>query len=351
MNYKNKKVAVALSGGVDSAVTALLLKNQGCEVLGITGLMVEDRDTPAFIAGAKKVADAIGIEHFVLDLTCDFKNEVIEYFNNSYKKAQTPNPCGVCNKKIKWGRIFDYAINELGCDYFATGHYADINCHNGVYRLERAACDNKDQLYFLFDLTQEQLAKTLFPLGKYSSKDEIRQIAAKNNLPNKSNKDSQGICFIKKPLSVKKYLLNTLKVTRGKFVNIKTGEVVGKHDGYFQYTIGQRRGIGVSDTYPLYVCDINPEENTVYVGYEQDTYSSELKANKVNWQQSEFKDKEFKALAKIRYNTEAKPCRVLPDKEGFRVLFDEPVFAIAKGQICVIYDEDNSFLICGGRIV
>ena len=342
-----QKIGVAMSGGVDSSTTALLLKKQGYDVVGITGNMTGDEE---LLKKAKFNCDFLGIEHHILDLQETFQKEVINYFIETYRAGSTPNPCAICNIKVKWNALFNYAINELGCDKFATGHYANITEHNGIYRLERAECDNKDQLYFLFSLTQKELSKTIFPLGKYSSKDEIRKIADENGLPSKSYKDSQGVCFIKKPLSVKKYLFRQFGEQRGKVINISTGKVIGKHTGYYQYTVGQRKGLGIADKYPLYVTQIDAENNIVYLGYEEDAYGRELEITNVNWQQEEFKGQEFRARAKIRYNSPSRVCTVYPVQDGVKIIFDEPVFAIAKGQFGVIYDETNSFLIAGGKI-
>ena len=299
---------------------------------------------------AKGICEHLNIEHIVLDLKDKFQKEVIDYFEETYKSGATPNPCSLCNRNVKWGSLFDYAINELGCDYFATGHYANISEENGIYRLERAQCDNKDQLYFLCFLTQKDLAKTIFPLGKYTSKDEIRQIAIENGLPSQSYKDSQGICFIKKPLSVKKYLYRKFGEHRGKVINISTGKVIGKHDGYYQYTVGQRKGLGIADKFPLYVTEIDAENNIVYVGYEADAYSKELTISDINWQQEKFKNKEFSAVAKVRYNSPAKKCTVYASETSAKVVFDEDIFGIARGQFCVMYDETNQYLIAGGKI-
>ncbi len=348
MNFNGKTIAIAMSGGVDSSVSAYLLKEQGAKVIALTGDMTGDKE---LLERAKGICDYLNIEHFVIDLKEKFKNEVIAYFDETYKKGCTPNPCAVCNNKVKWGSLFNYAIDELNCDYFATGHYANIYEANGNYVLERAKCDNKDQLYFLYALTQKELSKTCFPLGKYSSKEEIRKIAEENGLPSKSYKDSQGICFIKKPLSVKKYLDKKFGEQRGKVINISTNKVIGKHTGYYQYTVGQRKGLGIADKFPLYVTDIDARNNIVYVGYKEDAYSNEPEIININWQQKDFIGKEFKAQAKIRYNSPAKPCKVTPTDNGVKITFDEPIFGIAKGQFGVIYDENNSFLIAGGEII
>jgi len=348
MNFQNKKIAIAMSGGVDSSVSALLLKQQGAEVIALTGNMSGDKE---LLKKAKEICDVLDIPHIVLDLQEKFSNDVISYFNETYKNGSTPNPCTLCNNNIKWGSLYKYAIDELNCDYFATGHYANISENNGIYKLERAKCDNKDQLYFLYSLTQDELSKTVFPLGVYASKDEIRRIAQDNGLPSQSYKDSQGICFIQKPLTVKKYLNKLFGEQRGKVINISTGKVIGKHTGYYQYTVGQRKGLGIADKFPLYVTDIDAANNIVYVGYKEDAYSNDVEITNINWQQEEFQNKEFRAQAKIRYNSPAKHCTVIPTQNGVKIVFDEDIFGIAKGQFGVIYDETNQFLIAGGLIV
>ena len=192
---KQKIAAVALSGGVDSSVTALLLQQKGYKVIGITGKMVNTPAANLVCQNAKNVADKLGVEHYILDVTEKFQKEIIEYFENSYKNGETPNPCIMCNQFIKWGEIFDYAINELGADVFATGHYADIRVLDGVYKLFPAKDEHKDQLYFLYRLGQKQLSKTIFPLYEYE-KSQVRQMAYDFDLPPKSSKESQDICFI-----------------------------------------------------------------------------------------------------------------------------------------------------------
>ena len=212
-----KKIAVALSGGLDSSVTCLILKSQGYDVVAVTAKMIDDENFEQVVKNARVVADKLEIPHYVLDLSEDFKRNIIDYFENSYKTGRTPNPCIMCNKTIKWGKLFDFAVNELGCDFIATGHYADIKEESGVFKLYPASDTKKDQLYYLFELSQEQLSKTKFPLCGYL-KDDIRKIAQENDLPSKSSKESQDICFIKKPMTTKKYLLEKF----GKSIRKKT---------------------------------------------------------------------------------------------------------------------------------
>jgi tRNA-specific 2-thiouridylase len=276
------RIAVALSGGVDSAVVAALLLEQGHEVIGITGKMTNSDESELVVNNAKKVAEKLNIQHFVYDATRHFETQVLEYFKNSYKNGETPNPCIMCNKHIKWGCIFNYAIKELGADYIATGHYANIKKDNNIYKLFPASDEHKDQLYFLFTLSQEQLARTVFPLSKYK-KAEVKKIAEKYDLPPKSAKESQDICFIKAPITTKKYLNNLFSAQEGLFIKKTNGKILGKHNGYWQYTIGQRKGIGLAAPKPLYVVDIDATNNIVYVDYQQELYKNSLKLNNINW--------------------------------------------------------------------
>ena len=341
------RVAVALSGGLDSSVTAFLLKTQGYDVIGITGKMTNSNSAETVVQNAKAVADYLGIEHYAIDVTKKFQEKVINYFDNSYQNGETPNPCIMCNKFIKWGAIFDYAINELNADYIATGHYANIKKIDNYYKLYPAKDTKKDQLYFLFQLNQEQLSKTMFPLYSYE-KSEIRQIAIDNNLPSKSSKESQDICFIQKPMTTKKYLLDKFTQQKGNFVDISTGKILGKHEGYFQYTIGQRKGIGIAAPEPLYVVDINAKENIVYVGNKNETYRNELILNSLSLSYPIDK-KEFDALVKIRYNMQPVKAHVINDNNVI-IKFEDPINSIAKGQACVLYDINDGHLIGGNFI-
>lgn len=344
-----KKAVVALSGGVDSSVVAMLFKNQGYEVVALTGKMVDCEATNIVCENAKKVADKLGIQHVVFDATKVFKEKVINYFEESYNKGETPNPCIMCNKFIKWGILFDYAINTLKADVFATGHYANIKNIDGVYKLYPAKDEHKDQLYFLYKLTQEQLSKTIFPLCDYS-KDEVRQMAIEFDLPPKDSKESQDICFIPKPLTTKKYLMEKFGIKKGNFIEIGTGKKLGEHDGSYLYTIGQRKGIGISAPYPLYVIDIDAEENIVYLGKEEDNYKIRLALKDVSFSYP-ITDSSFEAWVKIRYNMQAKKaiCTLVDDL--IEIEFLETVSSITSGQAGVIYDINDKHLIGGGTVI
>ncbi len=348
-NIGNKTVVVAMSGGVDSSVTALLLQQQGYEVVGLTGKMVNTDAADLVVENAKKVCEKLGIKHFICDVTEKFSKEVIEYFENEYASGRTPNPCIACNKFIKWGDLFDYAINDLNADYFATGHYADIRCENGVYKLYPAKDEHKDQLYFLYRLGQRQLSKTLFPLYHYK-KEEVRQLAYDYDLPPKSSKESQDICFIQKPMTTKKYLIDKFGVKKGDFIDILTGKKWGEHQGFYQYTIGQRKGIGIAAPYPLYVIDIDAKNNIVYVGREEDNYKTNLIIKDLNLTYVP-ETTEFDAWVKIRYNMDYKKAHVRIFENFANIDFVEPVNSITAGQAGVVYDIDDRHLIGGGFVV
>lgn len=345
----NNRVAVALSGGVDSSVTALLLKQQGYEVVGVTAKTTCSDDALQVVKNAESVAKKLEIPFYVFDATEVFQKKVIDYFENSYRIGKTPNPCIMCNKYMKWGTLFDFAINELKADFLATGHYAKIKKINDVYKFFPASDEHKDQLYFLFMLEQEKLSKTLFPLSDYK-KSEVRQIAVKYDLPSSSSKESQDICFIKPPMTTKKYLNELLQPSQGDFIEKSTGKKLGVHQGYWQYTIGQRKGIGLAAQQPLYVVDIDSENNIVYVGYKNDLFSNSIKLNNVNWNYPLNKT-EFEALVKIRYNMEAQPANIKIDNKVVEVQFaPNTISAVAKGQACVFYDKNDGHLLGGAFI-
>lgn len=349
MTNKSERIAVvAMSGGVDSSVTALLLQQKGYKVIGITGKMIDSPAADIVCQNAKKVADKLGIELKILDVTKNFQKNVIDYFETSYQCGKTPNPCIVCNQFIKWGEIFNYAINELKADIFATGHYADIRCDNGIYKLYPAKDEHKDQLYFLYRLGQKELSKTIFPLYEYE-KTKVKQIAIDYDLPPKSSKESQDICFIQKPNTTKKYLTEKFGNMPGDFIEISTGKKLGTHTGHYQYTIGQRKGIGIAAPYPLYVIDIDAEKNIVYLGKREDDFRTKLVIENLNFSYP-IKEKEFDAMVKIRYNMQAKKALITILDDKAEIEFYEPVNSITAGQAGVMYDITDGHLIGGGWV-
>lgn len=349
MEDNKKKIAVvAMSGGIDSSVTALLLQQQGYEVIGITGKMLNTQSSENVCKNAQKVADKLGIKLHVLNVSEQFKKNVVDYFETSYQNGKTPNPCIMCNQYIKWGEIFNYAINELHADVFATGHYADIRFVDGYYKLYPAKDEHKDQLYFLYRLGQAQLSKTIFPLHHYE-KSQVKQLAIDFDLPPKSSKESQDICFIVKPNTTKKYLTDKFGHKNGDFIEISTGKKLGTHTGYYQYTIGQRKGIGIAYPYPLYVIDIDAEKNIVYLGKREDDFRKSLVIESLNFSYP-ITEKEFDAMVKIRYNMEAKKAKVKILEDKAEIEFYEPINSITAGQSGVMYDLNDGHLIGGGIV-
>src|SRR5574344_1617619 len=325
-----KKAVVALSGGVDSSICALLLKQQGYDVIGLTGKMTKTASADKIVENARKVAENLGIKFEFLDVSEKFEEKVIKYFENSYAKGETPNPCAVCNKFIKWGELYDYA---------------NIIEKDGIYKLFPAKDEKKDQLYFLFSLSQEQLKHTLFPLSSYT-KPEIKELAKKFNLPSKDSKESQDICFIQKPMTTKMYLQEKINSKKGDFIELSSGKKLGEHDGFFLFTIGQRKGIGIAAEKPLYVVKTDPEKNIVYLGFDEENSENEVLISNLNW--FETPENKFEAMVKIRYNMQAVKALIEIDDNKAKIIFKEPVKSITKGQSGVIYDINDGHLIGGG---
>jgi len=349
-NGSGKKVVVALSGGIDSSVSAYLLKKEGFEVVGVTGIMFESEQSNAIALRAKNIADKLGIEHHVLNLSEDFKKNVTDYFENSYRQGFTPNPCIKCNKFIKWGKIFDWAKSEIGADFYATGHYARLVKKDGLYLLYPADDARKDQIYYLFELTQDKLSQTMFPLCGYT-KEEIKKTAFELGFAQeKEYKESQDICFIPKTMNTQKYLLERFGKNEGDFVLINNDKRVGIHNGFYQYTIGQRKGVGVAYTEPLYVVDIDADKNIVYLGTREYLYKSELELHDFNFIDTT-QGNEFEAYAKIRNNMPYQKVLVKTDGAGnVNLQFETPVSAVTNGQAAVLYDKNDKHLIGGAWI-
>lgn len=340
-----KKIAIGLSGGVDSAAAAYLLLEKGYDVTGIILRLKPDSLADADISDAQRIADHLGIELRVLDRREYFKKNVIDPFVSEYLAARTPNPCVECNKTIKFGAMLDYAL-EIGCDGIATGHYAEIKEADGRFLLMKSQSP-KDQSYFLYRLSQHQLSHTLFPL-KGLEKTKIREIAEKAGLPVAEKGDSQEICFIPDDDYIS--YLASLGVTspKGDFIDIN-GNILGTHNGIINYTIGQRKGLGAFGK-PMFVTGISAENNTVTIGENGTQYSIGLVADRLNFIPFDNLNQPIRADVKIRFRAKPAPATLTPTDGGrISVVFDEPQRSVTPGQSAVFYDGNT--VIGGGRII
>ena len=333
-----KRVLIGMSGGVDSSVAAYLLKKEGYEVIGLTmSLFPSNNETS--IEDAKQVCQKLNIEHYIVDYTKEFSNKVIKNFIKCYQNAQTPNPCIECNKYLKFGLMWQKA-QELNCDYIATGHYAAIK-DNKLCRIDSP----KDQSYFLYKIDKNILPHILFPLNKYINKDEIRKIAEEQNLCVYNKKDSQDICFIPHN-DYSSFLEQNLDNLPNKGDFIYHGKVIGQHKGLIYYTIGQRKGLGISYLHPLYVISLNKENNQVILGDEEELYTKIVNITDINILVDKLPSK---AQAKIRYKSKLTSCNIeIIDNNNLRIIFDEPVKSVTPGQSLVLYDND---IVLGGGII
>jgi len=341
-----KKVVVAMSGGVDSSLAAALLKEEGYDVLGIT---IHHYDGNESLESAEQAAQNLEIPWHVLDFTKEFKSIVIEYFCNEYLAGRTPNPCVICNLKIKFGLLLEKA-KSLGADYLATGHYAinEYDQKSNKFLLKRGVDENKDQSYFLYRLNQEILPYVLFPLGKFK-KSQTRELAKKYGLKNYKKAESQEICFIRDD-NYRKFLSQHIQdtVKPGKFIN-KEGKILGEHQGIPFYTIGQRKGLGVSLNKRMYVIEINPQQNVIILGDDKDLYKDKLLVKDLNFISGDKLSKSVKAEAKIRYSSKKSPAIISTYGEGSVLInFKEPQRAITPGQSAVFYKGD---VVVGGGII
>lgn len=341
------RVLVAVSGGVDSAVAAYLLKQQGYDVTAIM-LRLYDKENSSDLQDAKKLCDTLAIPFVYPDHREDFRREVIDRFAEIYQKGETPNPCVLCNRYIKFPLVMKYAV-ENGFDYVATGHYASVRyCDDEKrYKLLRGKDRGKDQSYVLFNLTQNELSRLILPLGDYS-KEQVRHIALSAGLNIADKRDSQDICFISG--NYYDYLRDNcgVSLTSGDFID-KSGKVLGSHKGAVCYTRGQRKGLGLALPEPMYVLSKNISENTVTLGFDRDLYTTSVAAHNVNIISRKELKTPLRCSAKVRYNQPDKPVTVYatPDS-GIRAEFDEPQRAVTSGQYLVLYREDE---VIGGGVI
>lgn len=358
MSNEKTRVIVGMSGGVDSSVTALLLKEQGYEVIGVFMKNWDEKDDDGVCTvvedydDMRRVCDEIGIPYYSVNFVKEYWDRVFTYFLDEYKKGRTPNPDVMCNKEIKFKAFLDYSLN-VGATFMATGHYARVDFKDGEYRLLRGIDKNKDQSYFLCMLNQKSLSKTLFPVGDMEKK-QVREIAKKYNLKTANKKDSTGVCFIGER-DFDKFLNNYLPAKAGEIKSIN-GEVVGRHEGLMHYTIGQRKGLGIGGVgtgEPWFVVDKDLKKNILYVAQGEDNpvrFSYGLKASDLNFISLKTKPRIFKCTAKFRYRQQDQGVTVYlnEDSDSCTVVFDEAQRGIAPGQAVVFYDGE----VClGGAII
>ncbi|MBS5857576.1 MAG: tRNA 2-thiouridine(34) synthase MnmA [Clostridia bacterium] len=349
-----KRVLLGMSGGVDSSVSAIILKEQGYDVIGITMKLFEGEIEGSCCnisstMDAKRVCDYLQIPHYTLNFKDEFEKYVIDDFINCYANCKTPNPCIECNKYLKFGMMYKKA-QELQCDYIATGHYAKIE-YSERYKqkvLKKANAVAKDQSYVLYNIPRELLDKLKLPLGTFNSKEEIRKIAEKHNSPVANKPDSEDICFIPNG-NYKTFLENNsyIKSIKGNIVNPE-GKILGNHTGLYKYTIGQRKGLGISNNTPLYVIGFNKEKNELIVGDEKHLYKKEFFVSDVNWLLFDKLNKELVVYVKTRYSAKAYKAKINPYGNNIKVIYDEPQKSISAGQSAVFYIDD--IVIGGGKI-
>ncbi|WP_282923820.1 tRNA 2-thiouridine(34) synthase MnmA [Mediterraneibacter massiliensis] len=354
------KVVVGMSGGVDSSVAAYLLKEQGYEVIGVTMQIWQDEEQAVMeenagccglraVDDARRVAAALDIPYYVMNFKEEFKENVIDYFVHAYLQGKTPNPCIACNRYVKWESLLKRSL-AIGADYIATGHYARIErLENGRFTLRRSENLKKDQTYALYNLTQEQLRRTLMPVGAYS-KEKIREIASRIHLTVADKPDSQDICFVPDGDYASYIQENTDRpIAEGNFVSAE-GKVLGRHKGIIHYTVGQRKGLGLSLGYPAFVLEIRPETNEVVIGTHEQSLTYTLRANQLNFMAVEDLREPMHVFAKIRYNHKGAWCTVekINDEEVL-CTFEEPQRAVTPGQAVVFYQDD--YVLGGGTIL
>ena len=355
-----KKVVVGMSGGVDSSVAAYLLKQQGYDVVGVTMQIWQDESHEEIenkggccglsaVDDARRVAAMLDIPYYVMNFKSEFKRDVIDYFVREYLAGRTPNPCIACNRYVKWESLLTRSI-QIGADYIATGHYARIcELPNGRYAIRNSVTAKKDQTYALYNLTQDQLKRTLMPIGDYT-KEEVRKIAEDIGLMVAGKPDSMEICFVPDN-DYASFIEKETGVTSvpGDFVDVD-GNVIGKHRGVIHYTVGQRKGLGIALGKPAFVVAIRPEQNQVVIGEDRDVYTERLYANNLNFMAVDDIPEPVHVKAKIRYSHEGAYCTVRKiDSDTIECIFDQPVRAVTPGQAVVLYD--GEYVLGGGTII
>ena len=352
-----QKVVVGMSGGVDSSVAAYILKQQGYDVIGVTMQIWQDGQLSdggccglSAVDDARRVAEMLDMPYYVMNFRQVFKEKVVRNFIDEYAKGRTPNPCIACNRYVKWESLLQKAL-ALGASCIATGHYARIETHprTGRRTLALSATAEKDQTYALYNLTQHQLAHTLMPIGAYK-KEDIRRIAAGIGLPVAAKPDSQEICFVPDN-DYAKFIVETSgrAFPPGDFVDGE-GRVLGRHKGIIHYTVGQRKGFGISFGKRMYVKEINAANNQVVLADDCQTYAASLLAGDVNFMAIADLPAPCRAYAKTRYGQAMSPCTVAMHDGRLSFSFDEPHRAVAPGQAAVAYDETGRYVLCGGTI-
>jgi len=338
-----RKIAVALSGGVDSSAAALLLKEAACEVIGIHMRLWDSPRSEYQAHRAENICRVLGIPYHQVDLQKEFESCVVDYFCREYRQGRTPNPCVACNQHIKFGFLLDKALS-MGADYLATGHYAGVEHSGDGHRLLKAADTGRDQSYFLYTLTREKLGHVLFPLGGHS-RDEVKQMVKQARLP-AATRSSQDVCFISQR-NYGAFLSQRFSAQPGDIVDTQ-GRKLGQHLGIAFYTIGQRHGLGLASGKPLYVIRIEPEHNRIVLGHEKELYSQKLIAQKLNWISGKAPRKPITAKAKIRYKSREAEAILFPHDDSVDVHFTQPQKAVTPGQAIVFYNMDE---VLGGGII